>query len=50
MSGENDSCGAEGGRLSVHQGEMFPLDRRDGFFIVESGSLTLFKRNTNTED
>ena len=28
---------------------MFPLDRRDGFFIVESGSLTLFKRNTHTD-
>ena len=49
MSGGHENFGTEGGTLSIPQGKMFPLDRRDGFIIVESGSLTLFKRNTNSD-
>ena len=49
MSGGQESGGTEQRTLNISQGEMFPLDRRDGFFIVESGSLTLFKRNTHPD-
>ena len=33
--------------FTLSQGEMVALDRQDGFMIVESGCLTLFKRNTD---
>lgn len=46
MSGGQDKEDVGQRMLNISQGEMFALDRRDGFFIVKSGSLTLFKRNT----
>jgi len=47
MSGGQDKEDVGQRMLNISQGEMFALDRRDGFFIVKSGSLTLFKRNTH---
>ena len=47
MSGGQENKETEQKMLNISQGEMFALDRRDGFFIVKSGSLTLFKRNTH---
>ncbi len=49
MNGGQESGGIKCGAHNVSQGEMIALDRRDGFFIVKSGSLTLFKRNTNPD-
>ena len=49
MSGGQGNEGIEQRMLNISQGEMFALDRRDGFFIVKSGSLTLFKRNTHPD-
>ena len=49
MSNGPETEGIEQRMLNISQGEMFALDRRDGFFIVKSGSLTLFKRNTNPD-
>ena len=43
MSAERDEEGSEQGILNIPQGEMLALDRKDGFFIVKSGSLTLLK-------
>ena len=49
MSGGQENKETEQKMLNISQGEMFALDRRDGFFIVKSGSLTLFKRNTHPD-
>ena len=49
MSTGLEEEGSEQGILNIPQGEMFALDRRDGFFIVESGSLTLFKCDTHED-
>ena len=47
MIGETGGSRIGDVRIDIRQGEMFALDRGDGFFIVDSGSLTLFKRNTD---
>jgi len=37
MSGGQDKEDVGQRMLNISQGEMFALDRRDGFFIVKSG-------------
>ena len=49
MSAERDEEGSEQGILNSPQGEVLALDRKDGFFIVKSGSLTLLKRQTHED-